>query len=75
MENEGEERQREGEGERRLLQCFLLSEERESCFLVFKRLFPLFLLFYSSSATCPYLIGAKRAHFLFLTVTHTQSQK
>ena len=45
MENEGEERQREGEGERRLLQCFLLSEERESCFLVLKEGVSLFFYY------------------------------
>ena len=69
-----EEKQREGEGER-ASENVGLSEEREGCFLVLIKGFSLFLLFYSSSATCPYLIGAKRVHFLFLTVTHTQSQK
>ena len=47
MENEEErEKQRVGEGER-ASEILGLSEERESCFIVFKkRLFPLFLLFY-----------------------------
>ena len=65
MENGGEGksnvRKREGES------CseIGLSEEREGCFLGFKRLFPLFLLFYLSYATCLQLSGVKKAHFLF----------
>ena len=65
VEEEEGEKQREGEGERELSENVGLSEERESCFLVLKRLFPLLLLFYLSYATCLHLSGAKRAHFLF----------
>ena len=45
-----------------------LSEERECCFLVKKKGFSLFLLFYFSKAlaTCPILSGTKRAHLFLL---------
>ena len=67
-------RRRLRERERDVWNFVGLSEERESCFLVLKeRVFSSFLLFYSSSATCPYLSGAKRVHFPFLlwpTLSH-----
>ena len=40
-------------------------QNREKSFLVLIKGFSLFPLFYSSSATCPYLIGAKGPTFSF----------
>ena len=58
-------RLREREGE--LLNFLFSAEWRERELLFgFKRLFPLFLLFYLSYATCLHLSGAKRAHLFLL---------
>ena len=53
---------------------FWLSEEREQLFGFKIKGFSLFLLFYSSSATCPYLSGAKGPTFPFYCDPHSATK-
>ena len=77
MENEEEENGNVRERES-CLKSVGLSEERERELLFnFKKksFFLISYYFIINYATCLHLSGAKRAHFPFLTVTHTQPQK
>ena len=75
VEEEEGEKQREGEGERELSENVGLSEERESCFLVLKGFFPLFLSFYYKLCHMSPFEWSKKGPLSLLIVTHTQPQK
>ena len=74
MENEEEENGNVRERES-CLKSVGLSEERESCFLILKRLFPHFLLFYYKLCHMSPFEWSKKGPLSLLTVTHTQPQK
>ena len=74
MENE-EEESYVREGEKRLLNFFLgLSEERESYFLVLKKLFSFPIILFNLCHMSPFE-WSKKGPLFPLDVTHTQSQK
>ena len=71
-EEEGE-KQREGEGER-ASENVGLSEERESCFLVLKKVFSFSIILFKLCHMSPFE-WSKKGPLSLLIVTHTQPQK